>query len=213
MSRAAAGAALAVASTILFASCRPESPAPPARRRPPAFGSVRGRAPARTVVFLSDGLDPEGNVIGADPAGSGGARLELRLSGGRISPEISAAPLHATLVLLSDDEVFSDISAYYGLTDSAFRHKFVLRGDRFSFELARPGLMAFENENSPAQRSYLYVTPTPAFAVAGESGYAIAKVPAGRRRFTAWNLEKGLLDAEAEIRAGETAELDFTYPK
>lgn len=213
MSRALFAAALAVASASLLASCRAEAPAPPARRPPRAFGSLRGRAPAQTVVFLADALDPDGNLPWPAAGESGKERVELRLAGGKIEPPVSAAPLRATLVLVSEDDTFTDISAYYGLTESAFRHKFVLRGDRFSFELDRPGLMAFENENAPTVRQYLYVTPTPAFAVAGAEGYAIARIPAGHHRFTAWSLEKGILEGEAKIRRGETATLDFEFPK
>jgi hypothetical protein len=74
--------------------------------------------------------------------------------------------------------------------------------------------MLFEDENRPTDRSYLYVAPTPAFAVAGEDGrYEIARVPAGRRRFTAWNLEKGVRDAEATVRKGETTVLDFEFSR
>jgi hypothetical protein len=137
---------------------------------------------------------------------------QLRLRGGKIEPQICAASVGGEIVFTSEDETFSDVSAYYGLTELAFHRKFVLAGDRFSFTPVRPGLMLFEDENRPSDRAYLYVAPTPAFAVAGEDGrYEIARAPAGRRRFTAWNLEKGVRDAEATVRKGETTVLDFPF--
>ena len=146
--------------------------------------------------------------FGGEP--TAGARLGLR--GGSIEPRISACSLGGQIVLVSEDATFSDVSAYYGLTESAFHRKFVLPGDRFAFAPVRPGLMVLEEENRPTDRAYLYVAPTPAFAVAGEDGrYEIARAPAGRHRFTAWNLERGLLDAETMVRKGETTALDFPF--
>lgn len=196
------------------------APGDPALRRrgaagSAAVGSVAGRAPAATVVLLADPLEADGSLPGAvAPAGGAGIpRIELGVREGRIEPRISAAAMRSELSLVSKDDVFADVSAYFGLTESAFRHKFVLAGDRFSFRLSRPGLMVFENENRPSDRSYLYVAPTAAVTVAGEEGrYEIGGIGAGRHRFTAWNEARGVVDAAAVVQRGKTSTLDFVFP-
>lgn len=159
--------------------------------------AVSGRAPADTVVFLA----PPVSEIREDLRPKKPLRLEVR--GGDVLPRVSCAPVHTPLVLEGKDDVFADIAAYIGLSDMILRRKFVLPGDRHEAILDRPGLVTLENEVHPLRRAYIYVVPTAIAAVAGSDGrYILPNVPAGRRRFTAWNPEKGIVDRWIDLVAG-----------
>ena len=175
--------------------------------KPVLSGAVAGRAPAESVVFL---VVPVSEV---SPSASGAA-LKLAIQNGLVVPRVTAAPLGSALQITQLDSVFSDLSVYFGLSELAFRRKFVLPGDVSHSKLTRPGLMTIENENDPTHRAYIYVTPTGHFAVTGANGrYRLENVPAGKRRFTAWDEKNGTLDREVVVKAGETGQLDFEAKK
>ncbi|HKB72269.1 MAG TPA: hypothetical protein VKH46_15620 [Thermoanaerobaculia bacterium] len=139
--------------------------------------------------------------------------LHLDVRGGFVVPRVSCAPMHSPVVLVARDDVFADVAAYVGLSDLLFRRKFVLPGDRFQSTLDRPGLVTLESEVRPLTRGYVYVTPTAVAAVAGADGrYVLQNVPAGRRRFTAWNPEKGIADREIDVPRSGSAVFDVEFP-
>lgn len=166
-------------------------------------GTVAGHARPGTVVFLSV---PVAEV----PHPASDSLLRLGLQNGRVFPRISAAQIGSSLQITLLDTVFSDLSVYFGLSELAFRRKFVTPGDLSRTKLSRPGLMTIENENSPTDRAYIYVTPTPHFAVVTADGlYRLEGVPAGRRRVTAWDETRGTQDRDVVVPKGGTVELDF----
>lgn len=120
--------------------------------------------------------------------------------------------MHAPIVLVASDGTFADVAAYAGVSDLLFRRKFVLAGDRFQSTLDRPGLVTFESEIKPLEHAYVYVAPTASAAVASAEGrYVVENVPPGRRRFTAWHPEKGILDREIDVPTGG-ATFDVVFP-
>ena len=144
------------------------------------------------------------------PPPASASALRLVLQNGRVVPKVSAAQVGSSLQITLLDAVFSDLSVYFGLSDLAFRRKFVTPGDVSRSTLSRPGLMTIENENSPTERAYIYVAPTPHFAVADARGrYRMEGIPAGKRRVTAWDETKGTQDRDVAVKAGETVEVDF----
>jgi len=174
---------------------------------PAATGTIVGRSPAASVVFLSV---PVSEV----PPPAPGPAVRLAVQNGRIAPKISAAAIGSPLEITLLDSVFADLSVYFGLSDLAFRHKFVLPGDVSKTKLSRPGLMTIENENAPTERAYVYVTSTSHFAVVGSDGrYRLEGVPAGKRRVTAWDETRGTQDRDVVVPAGGTTTLDFEFKK
>jgi hypothetical protein len=172
-----------------------------------AVGSLVGRAPAETVIFLA----PPVLEIPIDILPSKPLRLEIR--GGDVTPRISWAPVRTRLLLESKDALFSDMAVYSGISDLLFRSKFVLLGDRHEGVLERPGLVTLENEVRPLRHAYVYVTPTGVGAVADASGrYALSGVIPGRRRFTAWNETRGVADRWIEVAKGKPAVWDVEFP-
>jgi hypothetical protein len=170
---------------------------------PASAGAVSGKAQPDTVVFLTV------SVAELPPVNSD-AILKLGLQKGRVVPRVSAAPLGAGLRITLLDSVFADLSVYFGLSEMAFRHKFVVPGDVSRTRLSRPGLMTIENENSPTDRAYVYVTPTAVFAVSDSAGrYRLENVPAGKRRITAWDEKGGTKDKDVIVPAGGEVGLDF----
>lgn len=168
-----------------------------------ATGAVAGRSPAFSVVFLSV---PVSEV----PPPAQGLAVRLAVQNGRVAPKISAAGIGSSLEITLLDAVFADLSVYFGLSDLAFRHKFVVEGDISKTKLSRPGLMTIENENAPTERAYVYVTSTPHFAVVGSDGrYRLEGVPAGKRRVTAWDETHGTQDREVVVPAAGTVTVDF----
>ena len=132
---------------------------------------------------------------------------------GFVAPRVSCAPMHSAVVLVAADAVFADVAAYVGVSDLLFRRKFVLAGDRFQSTLDRPGLVTLESETSPLTRGWIYVTPTAVATIAGPDGrWVLERVPAGRRRFTAWHPEKGILDREIDVPASGSAAFDVEFP-
>ena len=173
-----------------------------------AAGTVSGHAPAETVVFLAPPVSEIRD--GARPA----RLLHLDVRDGFVVPRVSCAPMHSAVVLVAADSVFADIAAYVGLSDLLFRRKFVLAGDRYRGSLDRPGVVTLESEVKPLTRAWIYVTPTRVGTVVGSGGsYALEGVPAGRRRFTAWHPEKGIVDREIEVPESGTASFDVEFPK
>jgi hypothetical protein len=171
--------------------------------RPAPLGAIAGHAPAGTVVFLSV-------PVSQLPPPASGAALKLGVQNGRAVPRISAAQIGSSLQITLLDSVFSDLSVYFGLSELAFRHKFVVSGDVSRTKLSRPGLMTIENENSPTDRAYIYVAPTGWFSVTGADGsYRLEGVPAGTRRVTAWEEAHGTQDRLVEVPAGGMVQLDF----
>jgi hypothetical protein len=161
------------------------------------------------VVFVSGPIDLAGEPIPSAPA----PPLKVEIRAGHLVPRITAARLGTELQILLTDDGFADLAAYFGLSELAFRHKFVLAGDRFSFSLSRPGLIVLENENRPTDRGYLYVTPADNFAIAdGAGNYALPGVPSGKHWFTAWNEQSGVLEREAAVEPGQGLVLDFEFP-
>jgi hypothetical protein len=139
--------------------------------------------------------------------------LRLDVRAGFVVPRVSAVVMGSPLVLQAVDSVFADVAAYAGLSDLIFRRKFVVAGDRFQATLDRPGLVTLESEVRPLTRAWIYVTPTPIAAVTGTDGrYALEGVPAGRRRFTAWHPEKGIVDREVDVANGKPTALDIEFP-
>jgi len=121
--------------------------------------------------------------------------------------------MHAPVVLLSSDSVFADVAAYIGVSDLLFRRKFVLAGDRYQGSLDKPGVVTLESEVNPVARAWIYVTPTAIGAVVGPRGrFTLEGVPAGKRRFTAWHPEKGILDREIDVPASGSAAFDVVFP-
>ncbi len=176
---------------------------------PVATGTVVGRSPAASVVFLAV---PVSEVQVPPPAP--GPTVRLAVQNGRVAPKISAAGIGSSLQITLLDAVFADLSVYFGLSDLAFRHKFVTPGDVSKTKLSRPGLMTIENENAPTERAYVYVTPTPHFAVVGSDGrYRLDGVPTGKRRVTAWDEAKGTQDRDVVVPAGGAVNVDFEFRK
>jgi hypothetical protein len=176
-----------------------------AARNPAPAGAVAGTARPGSVVFLSA-------PVSEIPPPASAPALRLGLQNGRVAPKVSAAQVGSPLQITLLDAVFSDLSVYFGLSDLAFRRKFVTPGD--VSRTSRPGLMTIENENSPTERAYIYVAPTPHFAVADAAGrYRMEGVPAGKRRVTAWDEAKGTQDRDVEVPAGGTVELEFDSKK
>lgn len=174
---------------------------------PAATGAVVGRSPASSVVFLSV---PVSEV----PPPAPGLAVRLAVQNGRVAPKISAAAIGSSLQITLLDAVFADLSVYFGLSDLAFRHKFVTPGDVSKTKLSRPGLMTIENENAPTERAYVYVTSTPHFAVVGGDGrYRLEGVPAGKRRVTAWDEARGTQDKDVVVPAGGAVNVDFEFKK
>jgi hypothetical protein len=139
--------------------------------------------------------------------------LHLDVRDGFVVPRVSCAPMHSAVVLVAADSVFADVAAYIGVSDLLFRHKFVLAGDRFQGSLDKPGLVTLESELKPLTRGWIYVTPTALGTVVGPGGrYDLDRVPAGRRRFTAWHPEKGILDREIDVPASGSAAFDVVFP-
>lgn len=170
-------------------------------------GTVAGAAPAGSVVFLSP-------TVAELPPPASGPALRLTVRNGRVSPGISAAQLGSPLQITALDAVFSDLSVYFGLSELAFRHKFVTAGDVSRTRLSRPGLMTIENENSPTDRAYIYVAPTACFSIAGPDGrYRLSGVPPGKRRITCWSEKTGTQDREVAVPAAGVAQLDFDLKK
>jgi hypothetical protein len=144
------------------------------------------------------------------PPHASDAMLRLAIENGRVLPRISAAQLGSRLQITLVDAVWADLSVYHGLSELAFRRKFVTPGDASLSKLERPGLMTIENENSPTERSYIYVTPTPCFAIAGADGrYKLVNVPPGKRRVTAWDEKNGTQDKDVDVPKSGEVELDF----
>ncbi|MGH9441254.1 MAG: carboxypeptidase-like regulatory domain-containing protein [Thermoanaerobaculia bacterium] len=171
--------------------------------KPASVGIVAGRAPAGSVVFLSVPVEEV-------PPPASGAALKITVQKGRVVPAISAAQLGSSLQITLLDSEFADLSVYFGLSELAFRHKFVLPGDVSRTRLSRPGLMTIENENSPTERAFIYVASTACFAIAGSDGrYRLQSVPAGKRRITAWDEAKGTEDKDVVVPAGGEVGLDF----
>ena len=187
-------------------------PAPSGRRRAVAAtaaqaGTVVGHARPGSVVSLAV---PVAEV----PPAASGAFLKLGIQNGRVFPHISAAQIGSSLQITLLDSVFSDLSVYFGLSELAFRRKFVVPGDVSKTTLSRPGLMTIENENSPTDRAHIYVVPTPSFAVVGGDGrYRLEGVLAGKRRVTAWDETHGTQDREVVVPAGGVVELNFDSKK
>jgi hypothetical protein len=170
-------------------------------------GTVAGHARPGSVVYLAV---PVAEV----PPVAAVAALKLGLQNGRVLPRISAAQIGSSLQITLLDSVFSDLSVYFGLSELAFRRKFVVPGDVSKTTLARAGLMTIENENSPTDRAYIYVAPTPSFAVAGGDGrYRLEGAPPGKRRVTAWDETHGTQDRDVVVPAGGTVQLDFEIKK
>jgi hypothetical protein len=139
--------------------------------------------------------------------------LHLDVRRGFVVPRVSCAPLRSPVVLVSSDSVFADVAAYIGVSDLLFRRKFVLAGDRYQGSLDKPGVMTLESELNPVERAWIYVTPTAIGTVAGpEGGFTLEAVPAGKRRFTAWHPEKGILDREIDVPASGSAVFDVVFP-
>jgi hypothetical protein len=144
------------------------------------------------------------------PAASSDSVLKLGIQKGRVAPRVSAPPLGSALHITLLDSVFSDLSMYFGLSEMAFRHKFVVPGDVSRTRLSRPGLMTIENENSPTDRAYVYVTPTAVFAISDSAGrFRLENVPAGKRKITAWDEKHGTRDKEVLVPASGQVGLDF----
>jgi len=178
-----------------------------AAAKPASAGTVTGTAPAASVVFLSP-------PIAELPPPAPGGVLKLEIRNGRVAPRVSAAAAGSSLQITLLDSVFSDLSVYFGLSEMAYRHKFVTAGDVSRTKLSRPGLMTIENENAPTERAYVYVAPTACFALAGSDGrYRLENVPAGKRRFTAWDEKRGTQDREVVVPTGGTVMLDFEFKK
>ena len=60
--------------------------------------------------------------------------------------------------------------------------------------------------------AWVGVVSHPYFAVSDAKGtFAIANVPAGRRMITAWHESWGTLTKAVEVKAGQTATVDFVY--
>lgn len=60
--------------------------------------------------------------------------------------------------------------------------------------------------------SYVGVVPHPYFAVSGTDGsFTIKGVPAGRHTIQAWHEQYGRLTRTVDVKAGQTATLDFAY--
>ena len=170
---------------------------------PRAAGTVAGRAPAGAVVFVAV-------PVSEIPPPAAEASLRLGVEKGRVLPRISAAQLGTSLRITLLDTVFADLSVYHGLSELAFRRKFVVPGDVSLSTLKRPGLMTIENESSPTDRAYIYVAPTACFAVVGGDGrYRLEAVPPGKRRVTAWDETRGTEDREVVVPAGGTVQVDF----
>jgi hypothetical protein len=139
--------------------------------------------------------------------------LRLEVRGGFAVPRVSTVMMGSPVLLEATDSVFADIAVYMGMSDLIFRRKFVIAGDGFQAILERPGLVTLESEVRPLTRAWIYVTPTPIAAVTGTDGrYVLEGVPAGRRRFTAWHPEKGIVDREVDVADGKTASLDIDFP-
>jgi hypothetical protein len=172
-----------------------------------AAGTVSGRAPADTIVFLA----PRAAEIRDGARSSRALHLEVRA--GFVVPRVSCAPMHSAVVLTAADSVFADVAAYIGVSDLLFRRKFVLPGDRYQGSLDKPGLVTLESELVPLRRAWIYVTPTAIGEVVGPEGrFAQERVPAGKRRFTAWHPEKGILDREIDVPESGTAVFDVEFP-
>lgn len=78
---------------------------------------------------------------------------------------------------------------------------------------ARPEVMIPVHCNEhPWMKAYIGVVSNPFFEVTGsDGGYALKGVPPGEYTVTVWTATFGTQEQKVEVRAGETASLDFTF--
>ncbi len=131
------------------------------------------------------------------------------------TPHVTAVQVGTTVEFLNSDPVGHNVywPSVGGNKKLAHNLGTWPKGEKKSFEFNDPGVVSLLCNVHPEMNGYIFVSPTPYFAVTDKSGnYEIKNVPAGKYTLKTWS-EDGKVTTQAVEVTASGASADLTVKK
>lgn len=167
-------------------------------------GSISGKAPAGSVVWVEDGPKPE---VPAKP-------FVMDQKGLLFIPHVLVVPVGGTVDFLNSDSVAHNVFWTNIGGDKKLGHNLGTwpKGEKRTFKFENPGAVPLLCNVHPEMSAYVVVVPTSLYATADATGaYTIQNVPDGAHKVSVWH--EGMKQQSKQVTVTGAATVDFTLTK
>ena len=184
----------------------------------PMCGAMnKGQRPLQNIVTVGAGgglTNAFVYVTGAVPASAGGAQqVVLDQKNCMYAPRVIGVRAGQAVSIRNDDTVVHNV---HGLSTKGqeFNSSQPKAGMIFMATLKKEEVMVHVKCDIHAwMNAYIGVVPNSLYAVTDGAGvFTIANVPPGKRTVSVWHERYGMLTGTVEVKAGQNATLELTYP-
>jgi plastocyanin len=151
--------------------------------------------------------------ISGVPGASGSGSVTLEQQGCTYHPRILGAQVGQTLIIKNDDSTLHNVHAVDPSKKYEFDQAQPSAGMTLNVPLKSEEIMLHVKCNvHPWMTGYIGIAGSPYYALSDESGkFTIKNVPAGKQTIVVWHEVYGPLTQTVDVKAGGTANVDFTY--
>ncbi len=177
----------------------------------------KGQRPVQNIVTVGAGGGLSNafvHVTGALPASAGGAQqVVLDQKNCMYSPRVIGVRVGQAVSIRNDDDLMHNV------------HGLSTKGQDFNTSQPKAGMVYMATLKQEEvmvhvkcdvhswMNAYIGVVPNSFYAVTdGAGAFTIANVPAGKRTVSVWHERYGMLTGTVDVKAGQNAMLELTYP-
>ena len=210
------GATGTISGHIRLMSAAPTNPIVRMGADPQCSRAAGGKRLTQDIVLRSaDGglANAFVNVQGTFPPTPAPAQpVALNQQACMFTPRVVGARIGQTLQITNSDATAHNLHAL-STKGNDFNTSQPLKGMVYKFPLkANDVMMRVKCDIHSWMIAYVGVVANPYFAVSAADGaFTIARVPAGRHTIQVWHEQYGRLMQTVEVKAGQTAAVDFSY--
>ena len=157
---------------------------------------------ANAVVYISE-------IEKGKKMDMSGATLDQ--NGCEYQPHVLAVPAGADVTILNPDKVLHNIHTYSKINKPMNRAQPKFK-KKLKVKFDKPEVMEVKCDVHGWMSAWIFVAGNPYYSVTGEDGaFSLTDVPAGKYKVEVWHETLGKQSAEVEVKAGETAKVDFEF--
>jgi plastocyanin len=127
------------------------------------------------------------------------------------APRVLGARIGQTLQVTNEDPTDHNVHSL-SKAGNDFNRTQLVNGKPFEVKLTAGEMLRVTCDNHSWMTAYIAILDNPYFSVTGADGmFTIANVPAGKQAVKAWHEVMGMQTQMADVQAGKTTTVDFTF--
>lgn len=137
--------------------------------------------------------------------------VTLDQNGCEYQPHVLAVPAGADVTILNPDKVLHNIHTYSKVNKPMNRAQPKFK-KKLKVKFDKPEIMEVKCDVHGWMGGWIFVAGNPYYSVTGEDGaFSLTDVPAGSYKVELWHETLGTQSVEVDVKAGETAKVDFKF--